>query len=136
MERQCSLEKCRVCAGPAGAFGPRIQILRRYDIRYFMCESCGLVQTEEPYWLDEAYSEAIAPSDVGIVSRNVSLVPITSLVIRAFFSSSGRFVDYGAGTGLLVRSMRDRGYDFHYLDAYAQNLFARGFGPKAATTIS
>jgi hypothetical protein len=117
---------CRLCSAEAAPFGSAL-VLRRLNVEYFACPTCGLVQTENPYWLDEAYSEAIARTDTGIVSRNLDLIPKTQLVIRAFFNPAGRFVDYGAGTGLLVRSMRDTGYDFRYFDPYATNVFARGF---------
>jgi methyltransferase family protein len=117
---------CRLCSAEAAPFGAAL-VLRRLQVAYFECPGCGLVQTEKPYWLDEAYAEAISSSDVGIVSRNLSLIRTTSLVIRAFFNPAGRFIDYGAGTGLLVRAMRDSGYDFRYFDRYAKNVFARGF---------
>jgi hypothetical protein len=117
---------CRLCSNEAAPFGTAL-VLRRLQVAYFECPACGLVQTENPYWLEEAYSEAISSSDVGIVSRNISLIRTTSLVIRAFFNPAGRFIDYGAGSGLLVRAMRDSGYDFRYFDRYAKNVFARGF---------
>lgn len=117
---------CRLCSNEAAPFGTAL-VLRRLQVAYFECPVCGLVQTEKPYWLDEAYSEAISSSDVGIVSRNISMIRATSLVIRAFFNPSGRFIDYGAGSGMLVRAMRDSGYDFRYFDRYAHNVFARGF---------
>jgi hypothetical protein len=117
---------CRLCSREATPFGTAL-VLRRLQVSYFECSACGLVQTENPYWLDEAYSEAISSSDVGIVSRNISMIRATSLVIRAFFNPAGRFIDYGAGSGLLVRAMRDAGYDFRYFDRYAKNMFARGF---------
>ena len=117
---------CRLCSKEAASFGTAL-VLRRLQVAYFECPACGLVQTENPYWLDEAYAEAISSCDVGIVSRNLSLIRATSLVIRAFFNPAGRFMDYGAGTGLLVRAMRDSGYDFRYFDRYAKNVFARGF---------
>jgi hypothetical protein len=117
---------CRLCSAEAAPFGSAL-VLRHLNVEYFECPACGLVQTENPYWLDEAYSDAISRSDVGIVSRNIDLIGKTSVVIRAFFNPAGRFIDYGAGSGLLVRAMRDAGYDFRYVDPYAQNVFARGF---------
>lgn len=117
---------CRLCSNEAAAFGTAL-VLRRLQVAYFECPACGLIQTENPYWLEEAYAEAISSIDVGIVSRNFALIRTTSLVIRAFFNPAGRFIDYGAGTGLLVRAMRDIGFDFRYFDPYAKNLFARGF---------
>jgi hypothetical protein len=85
------------------------------------------VQSEEPYWLNEAYSEPILASDVGLVDRNRQLSVLTKAVILAFFNKSGRFLDYGGGYGLLVRMMRDAGFDFYRYDRYCENLFARSF---------
>ncbi|MDM9385348.1 hypothetical protein QUB80_32355 [Chlorogloeopsis sp. ULAP01] len=39
---------------------------------YYFCEESGLLKTEKPYWLDEAYQEAIADTDTGLVRRNIS----------------------------------------------------------------
>jgi len=117
---------CRLCSAEAAPFGSAL-VLRHLNVEYFECPACGLVQTENPYWLNEAYSEAIARTDTGIVSRNLDLIGKTQIVIRAFFDPASRFIDYGAGTGLLVRAMRDIGYDFRYFDPHATNIFARGF---------
>ena len=85
------------------------------------------MQTEEPYWLAEAYGEALSGLDVGAVSRNLRLAATVQRVIRRCFNPSGYFVDYGGGAGLFVRLMRDAGFDFHWMDKYAANVFARGF---------
>jgi len=81
----------------------------------------------EPHWLDEAYAEAINASDVGLVRRNLEFARITRVVIHQLFDREGRFLDFAGGTGLLVRLMRDAGYDFYWRDRYCTNLFARGF---------
>jgi hypothetical protein len=44
----------------------RHTVLRKYDVQYFQCGGCGFLQTETPYWLDEAYSSAIVTADTGI----------------------------------------------------------------------
>lgn len=36
-------------------------------------------------------------------------------------------LDYGGGTGLLVRLLRDVGFEAFWSDEYCQNIFARGF---------
>jgi hypothetical protein len=54
------------------------------------------------------------------------------MIIRWFFDSEARFLDYGGGCGLLVRLMRDSGLDFLWHDRYATNLFARGFEGSTA----
>jgi hypothetical protein len=117
---------CNICGSAALTFGQAL-VLGKHAVRYDQCGACGFVQTEEPYWLAEAYKEAVSALDVGAVSRNLRLAPITQSVINRLFRPEARFVDYGGGAGLFVRLMRDAGYDFRWLDKYATNVFARGF---------
>jgi hypothetical protein len=88
---------------------------------------CGFVQTENPYWLEEAYSSAIARSDIGLISRNIKLANFCSVLIPMFFNPQSSFLDYGGGNGMFVRMMRDKGFDFYWQDKYASNRFAAGF---------
>lgn len=117
---------CRVCGGPAPVFA-HARLLGRHDIRYERCSRCGFIQTEEPYWLDEAYSEAIAASDIGLVRRNFILAAVTRSVIRSYCNESGAFVDYGGGYGMLTRLLRDADLDAYRYDPLCRNLFAGGF---------
>ncbi len=41
------------------------KILGKYKITYLHCPHCGFLQTEEPYWLEEACKEPINISDTG-----------------------------------------------------------------------
>jgi len=102
-------------------------MLRKYTVHYFECTTCGFVQTEEPYWLAEAYGEAIVNTDIGPVFRNNLYSKITKAVILQFFDRTGPFVDFGGGYGLFVREMRDKGFDFWRHEKYCENLFAQGF---------
>lgn len=118
---------CSICSSSAVPVGSA-KILGRYPAVYYRCGNCGFIRTEEPYWLDEAYATAaITGSDVGLVLRNIALAAISKVVIAVFFGKSGTFVDYAGGYGLLVRIMRDSGFDFRWYDKYCDNLFARGF---------
>ena len=117
---------CKICSTTQTSFA-KARLLSKYDVLYFKCPHCGFIQTEDPYWLDEAYANVIAPSDVGAVSRASSLAETTSHYISLLFNSDGRFLDYGGGYGLFVRMMRDKGFDFSWYDKYAKNLLARGF---------
>ena len=47
-------------------------ILGKYKVQYYYSEESGLLKTEHPYWLDEAYQEAISDLDTGLVARNIS----------------------------------------------------------------
>jgi len=117
---------CKICNATSAPFATG-RILNKYEIRYFRCEECGLVQTEEPYWLAESYTEAIHASDLGLVTRSVSLSWTSEVIISTLFNPGGRFVDYGGGYGIYVRLMRDAGFDFRRYDKYCENLFAQGF---------
>lgn len=118
--------KCKICSSNALSFSFDT-VLKKYGVEYFRCPSCGFVQTEEPYWLAEAYADAISLADVGLVQRNLRRVPIVTALIATFFTADGKFIDYGGGYGLLVRLMRDAGFNFYRSDRHCANLLARGF---------
>jgi len=105
------------------------KILNKYDVDYFYCNNCGLLQVEEPYWLDEAYSDVIAKTDVGLVFRNIKISDkLTSLLYNCFEDSeNSKYLDLAGGYGLLTRLMRDNGFNFYWDDPYCENLFAQGF---------
>jgi hypothetical protein len=103
------------------------KIISKYKIDYFYCQNCGFLQTEEPYWLDEAYKDPITLTDTGYIQRNIYLSKITTILLLMFFDYKKKFLDYGGGYGVFVRLMRDIGFDFYWDDKYTQNLFARGF---------
>ena len=117
---------CSVC-GAATRMSHRSVILGKHDVAYYHCDRCGLLQTERPYWLDEAYSSVIARSDTGLVTRNIALAVRLASVLHAFYDSRARFVDVGGGYGMLTRLMRDVGFDYYWSDPYCANLFAQGF---------
>jgi 2-polyprenyl-3-methyl-5-hydroxy-6-metoxy-1,4-benzoquinol methylase len=117
---------CKICQQEATTFGEST-ILGKYQASYFRCPVCGFIQVADPTWLKEAYSHAISKLDVGIMQRNLANVDITCAAIRLFAPNSKLFLDYGGGHGTFVRMMRDRGFDFRWSDAFAQNLHARGF---------
>lgn len=85
------------------------------------------MQTETPYWLEEAYSNAIAPIDIGPVNRAFKMAETTKALAVAFFNPWRPCLDFGAGYGLLVRRLRDLGLDYRYYDRHCANLFAQGF---------
>lgn len=102
------------------------RLLDVHEVEYYRCNSCGYICTEDPYWLDEAYSAAITGSDIGLVRRNSHLTKISRVVLSVFFDKTGRFLDFAGGYGLFVRMMRDSGFDFNWYDRYCTNLFAVG----------
>jgi hypothetical protein len=115
---------CKICGTETKEFD-NAEILGKYKVRYYLCSKCGFVQTEEPFWLSESYSKAIAKSDTGIMVRN--LANSSNLLFFLKFVPNGSCLDFGGGHGILTRIMRDYGFDFYHYDKYAENLFAAGF---------
>jgi len=103
------------------------KILNNYNISYFYCENCGFLRTEAPYWLNESYKSVINLSDTGILSRNIYLSKITSLIIYFFFDKDANYLDFGGGYGIFTRIMRDIGLNFYWYDPYCNNILSKGF---------
>jgi hypothetical protein len=117
---------CHICGRRSNLFSEE-RVLKKYQVKYYQCTFCGFIQTEDPYWLSEAYSKAITVQDIGLVRRNITFSKFTNVVISILLKSYGQFLDYGGGYGLFVRLMRDLGYDFYRYDKYCENIFAVGF---------
>jgi hypothetical protein len=117
---------CKICASPSSFFG-NDRLLGKYDVNFFRCNTCGFIQSESPYWLEEAYSSAITKSDIGLISRNLEVATHTKQLILICFEPKGKFIDFGGGYGMFVRLMRDQGFDFYRYDLHCENLFANGF---------
>ncbi len=126
------MNRCPICDSVMrDAFSARL--LEKYEVAYHQCPECGLLQTEEPYWLDEAYSEAIAVADTGLVMRNSSLASKLAVLLYLRFEPRGAYLDVAGGYGMLARLMRDYGFDYYWDDKFCQNLLARGFEADKST---
>jgi hypothetical protein len=118
---------CRLCGVTAKLVSTQ-QVLSRYKVGYYQCPQCDLIQTQRPFWLDEAYHSALSDFDTGAVARDRLCTQITlSLTWLLGVGADSPCVDFGGGHGALARGMRDHGYDFRWHDKYAKNMFARGF---------
>ena len=126
--------KCQVCKNECEEIFEGI-ILGKYKVKYYFCKNCEHLQTESPYWLEEAYKEPIAAEDTGIIQRNLNNRVITASILSCFYDSDRKFLDYAGGWGLFVRLMRDIGFDFVWEDKFSQNLFARGFEYTSGSKI-
>lgn len=104
-----------------------LPVLHKHDVWYERCEGCGSLQTETPYWLAEAYRSNIAVSDVGAVNRCLSSRAMVWLILTATRMRSARLLDFGGGSGLLCRLLRDVGIDAWTCDAFGQADYARLF---------
>ena len=117
---------CRLCNSLIGNPFSEAELLG-HKIKYFECAQCEYVQTEEPFWLDEAYASSINKSDTGIMARNLSNVRLVLATLTLMRKRTEKVVDYAGGHGFLVRLLRDKGIDALWSDPYSENLVARGF---------
>lgn len=124
------MPSCKICSSDCQHFDQAV-LMGKHEINYFRCPNCGFVQTEDPYWLPEAYSDAIADSDIGLIARNIYLSNTLNTILK-ILNPSSQILDYGGGYGMFVRMMRDKGWDFEWYDEYCQNLFAKGHEMKQA----
>ena len=70
-------------------------ILGKYNVTYWRCPFCGFIQTDNLYWLNEAYSSAIAATDIGLVSRNYSFAIKSSAILKICLSTAKSYLDFG-----------------------------------------
>jgi hypothetical protein len=119
---------CKICNNSTEVlFNTKTSILNKYYIDYHRCTQCNFIQTDEPFWLNEAYDSAITSLDIGLVGRNIRISTLLSSLIVSCFNTKSSFLDYGGGYGMLVRTMRDLGYDFYRFDTHCENLFSVHF---------
>jgi hypothetical protein len=105
------------------------KVFLKYTARYKVCNKCGFLAVQDPYWIEEAHSKAIASADTGLVMRNVSLSSKVAGVLYWIMGErgGGRYIDVAGGYGLFTRLMRDLGFDFYWSDKYCKNVISPGF---------
>jgi len=118
--------ECRLCNSKSSQLFSST-ILLKHDVKYYTCPNCFLIQTEYPYWLEEAYSNSISNTDTGLLNRNIQFAEKVKAILFFFFNRDGKYLDYAGGYGIFTRLMRDIGFDFYWSDPYTSNLFAKGF---------
>lgn len=128
-----TFSRCRICETNAKHlfFG---RLLEVHEVEYFECPVCGYVQTEDPYWLEEAYRRSITSSDTGIMVRNQNNVRLVLATLYLLRGLDGTVVDYAGGYGILVRMLRDLGINAQWADRYSDNLLASGFEYRGGKT--
>lgn len=120
--------KCRLC-GHQSKYLYTGKLIG-HPIKYYDCDNCGYVQTEEPFWLNEAYEQSINDSDTGILRRNLINNRIIISLLFFFFNTKNIVLDYAGGYGILVRLLRDSGINAFWSDKFSENLVSRGFELK------
>ncbi|MGF6093783.1 class I SAM-dependent methyltransferase [Pseudomonas sp. 18175] len=124
--------KCRLCFGPLEKKFSQV-ILQKYDVKYYQCDRCGSLQTERPYWLDEAYSNKnLSSLDTGAAQRNMHNMAAVYAIAKLFGAKNA--MDVGGGDGLLCRLLRDYEINCYVNDKYASPAYAQGFTVPDYTT--
>ena len=62
--------KCNICSKKSTFLFEEL-ILLKYKVKFYHCSSCDFIQSEDPYWLNEAYLEPINIYDTGLLYRNI-----------------------------------------------------------------
>lgn len=117
---------CRICQAQCTEVF-HAQLMNKHKVRYYHCDTCDFLQTEEPYWLAEAYQDSMNLSDTGILFRNQLLARAVTVIIYYIFNREGKFLDYAGGYGVFTRLLRDIGFNYYWHDPYTKNILARGF---------
>jgi 2-polyprenyl-3-methyl-5-hydroxy-6-metoxy-1,4-benzoquinol methylase len=118
---------CRLC-GSESYYVLQKTLLERIEVSYYLCSNCELLQTENPHWLEEAYSIDVDKLDTGAEERNVKSAGLTiALLYLLGRRNAERFVDYGGGKGNFTRLMRERGYNFFSCDVYRESVRAASY---------
>jgi Methyltransferase domain len=126
------MRNCPICEASL-QFSFNAKLLKKYDVSYWHCPSCELLKTEDPFWLEEAYQNAIVDADTGLVQRNNQIAKKLAGILFFLGNKTAPYLDVAGGYGILTRLMRDYGFQFYWSDPYCANILARGFEANKAT---
>jgi hypothetical protein len=118
---------CKVCG--CGRLRPLFStnVLGAYHATVVECLSCGFQYFPNAQeWIQEAYSSPIASTDTGIVARCLDLHKIISSFLSLNYKR-GPLLDWGSGSGLLVRLLRDSGHECLGFEPYTAPVLAAGY---------
>ena len=117
--------QCRLCASTTSSRF-KLQMLGRHEVEFFECTNCGCLQTEQPYWLDEAYADKnLSNLDTGAARRNIHNLAACYGISKLI--QAHNVIDIGGGDGLLCRMLRDYDINCYVKDKYATPIYAQGF---------
>jgi 2-polyprenyl-3-methyl-5-hydroxy-6-metoxy-1,4-benzoquinol methylase len=118
-------QNCRLC-GALLSNRFSLKVLGKHNVQYYQCINCHSLQTENPYWLDEAYGENnLSNADTGAAQRNLHNLAACYTISKLL--NAKNVIDIGGGDGLLCRMLRDHKINAYVKDKYAQPAYAQGF---------
>ena len=123
--REQNPSQCRLCDNSI-SHRFNLKIFGKYDVNYFECLSCGSLQTEPPYWLDEAYGNSnLSKLDTGAAQRNICNLAACWTIAKLY--NLKNVIDIGGGDGLLCRLLRDYEINCYVKDKYSEPKYGQGF---------
>src|SRR6266404_402214 len=118
---------CRLCEGQTAPLFEAL-VRNRHTAIFAKCRTCGSVQAADPTWVDESYSAATVSRDTGAALRCLrNLAALSAMSMSGLVQRRRQLIDYGGGSGLLCRLLRDAGFDAWSLDPYSKPEFSSGF---------
>jgi hypothetical protein len=126
------MHSCRLCEGDLlQQFN--LTMLGKYDVAFSKCKQCHSLQTQTPYWLEEAYAgNNLSNLDTGAAQRNIHNLAACYSISRLF--KIHNVIDMGGGDGLLCRMLRDYNINCFVKDKYATPTYAQGFTEQNFST--
>lgn len=129
-----SNKKCRLCSENV-EFMFKIDSDLGFPLIFSRCNSCALVQVVDVNWIDDAYHAELDQFDQGAVIRSLNMASFAANIIDAINwgapvrggLSRVSVIDYGAGSGLLARLLRDLDIDCWSYDKYQPAPLNPGF---------
>ncbi len=89
--------KCRLCGGNAVYMFSKI-FYEKYSVGYYQCMSCCSLQSEMPYWLDEAYADISLIPDIRTLQRVLAMRRLVFFLSKILhFSEKDPILDWGEG---------------------------------------
>ena len=115
---------CRLCGASTRSRFTHT-IIKQHTVEYYECLGCHSLQTEEPYWLEQAYANDQSVLDVGRAQRNVLVAMVCAYLLeRVRVDGNAPCLDWAGAEGLFCRLMRDRGFNFWLYDKFIRPLYA------------
>ncbi len=111
-------------------------VLGRHQADYQECEQCGCLQVASAPWLPEAYATESWAIDTGLVARNLQLAGRLGAFLERACEPGQLVVDFGGGTGMLTRLLRDMGWNVLCHDPYRKPLFVSAFHVERVDGLS
>lgn len=117
------MQPCRLC-GADSSKEFEATVLDKYSVSYYRCGKCRSLQTEKPYWLNEAYPDAVSSFDPDYLDRGLRVAElILAMCVILGLKSDAIVLDYGAGAGITTQRLRDFGLRSYAYDALTKNIF-------------